>query len=233
MSANCVGSLQVCRIRVAQLTAGGVPDTGSDTGYISDAIIQANINVELEAGDDFVLKNGCGNLCQTFKDSDRVKRVNVDMEFCQLDSELVGLLVGADTFYDNVEGVTIGASLPSSTDTPSYGVALELWTKAWDSNQHANASLIGGSANDVLYFRWFFPYVRFQLGAMTLQNDILRIPVAGYGQENDDMPNDGPYKDFPAAVTTAGGITTAGGWFLDDELPAAQCGYITVPTPSS
>lgn len=231
MSANCVGSLQVCRLRVAQLTAGGLPDAGSDTGYVSDAIIQANITVELESGDDFVLKNGCGNLCQTFKDADRVKRVNIDMELCQLDSELVGLLVGADTFTDG--GETIGASLPSSTDTPSYGVALELWTKAWDSNQQANASLIGGSSNDVLYFRWFFPFVRFQLGAMTLQNDILRIPVAGYGQENDDMPAEGPFQDFPNGVESAGGIVTAGGWFLDDTLPAAQCGYISVPAVSS
>jgi hypothetical protein len=233
MSANCVGSLQVCRIRVAKLTPGGLPDAGSDTGYVSDAIIQAGISVELETGDDFVLKNGCGNLCQTFKDADRVKRVNVDMEFCQLDSELVGLLVGADTFYDSMENVTIGASLPSSTAVAPDGVALELWTKAWDSNQQANAALIGGDSNDVLYFRWFFPYVRFQLGSMTLQNDILRIPVSGYGQENSDMPVDGPFEDFPAAVVAAGGITTAGGWFLDDTLPEAQCGYITVPTPGS
>jgi hypothetical protein len=232
MSANCVGSLQVCRLRVAQLTAGGLPDSGSDTGYISDAIIQANISVELESGDDFVLKNGCGNLCQTFKDSDRVKRVNIDMELCQLDSELVGLLVGADTFVD-MSNNTLGAALPSSTDTPSNGVALELWTKAWDSNQQANASLIGGSSNDVLYFRWFFPFVRFQLGAMTLQNDILRIPVAGYGQENSDMPAEGPFQDFPTAVEAAGGIVTAGGWFLDDTMPEAQCGYISVPTVSS
>ncbi len=232
MSANCVGSLQVCRLRVAQLTAGGLPEAGSDSGYVSDAIIQANISVELESGDDFVLKNGCGNLCQTFKDADRVKRVNLDMELCQLDSELVGLLVGADTFVD-LSNNTLGAALPSSTDSPSYGVALELWTKAWDSNQQANASLIGGSSNDVLYFRWFFPFVRFQLGAMTLQNDILRIPVAGYGQENDDMPADGPFQDFPMAVENVGGITTAGGWFLDDDIPDAQCGYIAVPTPSS
>lgn len=233
MSANCVGSLQVCRIRVASLTAGGLPDAGNDTGYISDAIIQANLSIELETGDDFVLKNGEGNLCQTFKDADRVKRVNIDMEFCQLDSELVGLLTGAETFYDNVENVTLGAALPSSTDTPNNGVALELWTKAWDSNQQANAALIGGDPNDVLYFRWVFPYVRFQLGQMTLQNDILRIPVAGYAQENDDMPAEGPYQDFPAVVEAAGGITTAGGWFLDDNMPAPQCGYITVPTPSS
>lgn len=231
MSANCVGSLQICRIRVAKLSPGGVPLTGSGNGYVSDAIIEANVGVELETGDDFVLKNGCGDLCQTFKDCDRVKRVNIDMEFCQLDSELVSLLVDAEPFVGN--GTTIGAALPSSTDACNDGVALELWTKAWDNNQQANASLIGGSTSDVLYFRWFFPYVRFQLGSMSLQNDILRIPVAGYGQENSDMPASGPYDDFPTPVETAGGITTAGGWFLDDDIPAPQCGYISVPSQSS
>jgi hypothetical protein len=226
--AICLGSLQVCRIRVAKLTAGGVPDYGAGNGYISDAIIQADLSVELSAGDDFELKNGCGDIAQHFKDCDRVKRVNIDVEFSQLDSELVGLLTGSDTFYDEDEEVTIGGQLLSSTDPCQNGVALEMWTKAWDSNQQANASLIGGSSSDVLYWRWFFPFVRFQMGNMTLQNDILRIPVTGYAQENDEMPASGPYFDFPTAVSAGGGITNSMGWFVDDELPAAQCGYIEV-----
>ena len=224
----CLGSLQVCRIRVAKLTAGGTPDWGAGNGYISDAIIQADLSVELSSGDDFELKNGCGDIAQQYKDCDRPKRVNIDIEFSQLDSELVGLLTNSDTFYDAGEDVTIGGQLASSTDPCPYGVALEMWTKAWNSNQQANASLIGGSSSDVLYWRWFFPFVRFQIGNMTLQNDILRIPVTGYAQENDDMVSYGPYYDFPAAVQNAGGITTSMGWFLDDELPAAQCGYIEV-----
>jgi hypothetical protein len=228
MSANCIGSLQVCRIRVAKLTAGGTPDPGPGNGYVSDAIIQANLSVELSQGDDFELKNGCGDIAQHYKDGDRVKRVNIDMEFSQLDSELVGLLTGSDTFYDAVEEVTIGGALLSSTDPVQSGVALELWSKAWASNQQANAALIGGSSSDVLYWRWVFPYVRFQLGQLTLQNDILRIPVTGYAQENSDMVATGPYGDFPAAVVAAGGITTSAGWFLDEEMPEAQCGYIPV-----
>jgi len=228
MADHCLGSLQVCRIRVAKLTAGGTPAAGASNGYISDAIIQATLNTEVEAGDDFVLKNGCGDIAQHFKDCDRVKRVNLDMEFSQLDSELVSLLTGSDTFYDNVEQITIGGAVLSSTDPCQTGVALELWSKTWASNQQANASLIGGSSSDVVYWRLVFPYVRFQLGSMTLQNDILRIPVTGYAQENDDMPSDGPYADFPTAVVNAGGITTSMGWFMDDEIPAAQCGYVPV-----
>jgi hypothetical protein len=224
----CLGSLQVCRIRVAKLTAGGTPDPGPTSGYVSDAIIQANLTVELSTGDDFELKNGCGQIAQQYKDCDKVKRVAIDAEFSQLDSELVGLLTGSPTFYDDVEEITIGGALPSSTDVCQSGVALELWTKAWNNNQQANASLIGGSSTDVVWWRWFFPFVRFQMGALTLQNDILRIPVTGYGQENDDMPAAGPFGDFPTAVVADGGITTSMGWFVDDELPEAQCGYIEV-----
>lgn len=228
MSGHCVGSLQVCRIRVAKLTAGGTVAPGPDNGYISDAIIQASLTVDVSAGDDFELKNGCGDIAQQFKDCDRVKRVSVDMEFSQLDSELVGLLTGSDTFYDAGEDITIGGALLSSTDPCQTGVSMELWSKAWASNQQAPASLIGGSAADVTYWRWFFPFVRFQLGNLTLQNDILRIPVTGYAQQNDEMPATGPYSDFPSAVSSVGGIVTPMGWFLDDEVPEAQCGYITV-----
>lgn len=228
MASNCVGSLQVCRIRVAKLTPGGTPDTGAGNGYVSDAIIQADLSVEVSSGDDFEVKNGCGDIAQQYKDCDRVKRVNVDMEFSQLDSELVGLLTGSDTFYDAIEQTTIGGQLLSSTDPCQTGVSLELWTKVWDSNQQANASLIGGSQSDVLWWRWVFPFVRFQLGNMTLQNDILRIPVTGYAQQNDNLPDDGPYGDFPTVVENAGGITNPMGWFQESYIPDAECGYIAV-----
>jgi hypothetical protein len=42
------------------------------------------------------------------------------------------------------------------------------------------------------------------------------------------MPAAGPFGDFPTAVVADGGITTSMGWFVDDELPEAQCGYIEV-----
>ena len=224
----CLGSLQVCRIRVAKLSAGGTIDPGPDSGYVSDAIIQADLSVELSEGDDFELKNGCGDIAQQYKDCDKPKRVNIEIEFSQLDSELVGLLTNSPTFYDAGEDVTIGGQLAASTDACPYGVALEMWTKAWNGNQQANASLIGGSGSDVLFWRWVFPFVRFQVGNMTLQNDILRIPVTGYAQENNDLPVDGPFGDFPTPVSADGGITSSMGWFLDDEMPAAQCGYIAV-----
>lgn len=231
---HCVGSLQVCGIRVRQLTAGGTPATGSDVGYVSDAIVQADLSVELSTGDDFELKNGCGNIAQQYKDCDRVKRVNVSMEFSQLDSELVGLLTGSDVFTKTIisppSEVTLGGALLSSTDTCQTGVAMELWTKAWDGNQQMNASLIGGSSSDVVAWRWFFPFVRFQLGNLTLQNDILRIPVTGYAQENSSMPIEGPFDDFPAAIQSAGGITTPMGWFMDEQsnLPDPGCGYVSI-----
>lgn len=228
---HCVGSLHVCGIRVRKLTASGTPATGPDAGYVSDAIIQADISVELSSGDDFEVKNGCGNIAQQYKDCDKVKRVSVNMEFSQLDSELVGLLTGSDVYTSGgLDPVTIGGALLSSTDPCQTGVAVELWTKAWAGNQQMNASLIGGSNDDVAVWRWFMPFVRFQLGSLNLQNDILRIPVTGYGQQNDSMPPEGPFGDFPAGVQALGGVTTPLAWFLDAQanLPDPGCGYVPI-----
>jgi len=223
---HCFGSLQVCALRAAKLDASGVPEAGASNGYITDSLIQAGISLELETGDDFTLKNGCGAICQTFRDCDRIKRASVDLELCQLDSELISLLLDSGTlFTDTLSGDAIGFALPGSTVDCPDGVALELWTKAWDGSAQAEAPFLLAPT----YFRFVFPKVRFQMGDLTLENDIMRIPLVGIADENPNMPSDGPFDDWNADVDSAGGITTVGGWFMDDTLPTATCGFIAVP----
>lgn len=230
MAEHCYGSLQVCALRVAALTAGGAPDPGVDNGYVSDAIIQATIGVEVEEGDELILKNGCGALCQTFKDTDRIKRATVDLELCQLDAELIQLLIGGDLFSDTGTGDTIGYQLPFVADAAPNGVCLELWSKAWDGASQATPTFLGGNA---AYFHWVFPLTKWQMGDMTLENDILTVTTNGFGTENSSMWVGGPYNDWNVDVENAGGITAAFGWFFDDVLPTAECGFVEVPARDS
>ncbi len=225
---HCFGSLQVCRLRVAELATNGVPVAGADNGYVTDAVIKVDVSTEIEQGDELTLKNGCGSVCQTYKDSDRLKRLSLKMDLCQLDSELISLLVGG-TVIDS-SGDTIGFALPSLDDDPSNGVCLELWTKAWDGSEQATPASLSNAA---AYFHWVFPKATFTLGNITMENDVMTIPVEGFSNENSSLPAHGPYNDWPAAVTAAGGIVTAGGWFLDSSIPDAECGFITVPAQGS
>ena len=226
-SPHCYGSLQVCRLRVAQLTSGGAPDPGADNGYVSDALVTVNLGIELDEGDDLTLKNGCGDICQTFKGRDTIKRVNLDMELCQLDAELISLLTGATLFTDG-SGDALGFQFPSADDAEPDPVSLEVWSKAWDGAQQA----VDGSSN-ALYWHWVFPSTSWNMGDTTLENDILRVPVTGNGIENDQITSNGPYDDWPSGVISGGGVTTAGGVFLDSTIPDAACGFIEVPAQTS
>jgi len=223
---HCFGSLQVCALRIAALDSSGAPLAGASNGYVTDALIQASVSLELNTGDEFVLKNGCGAICQTFRDCDRILRASVDLELCQLDSELISLLIGGGTlFTDTGTGDAIGYELPNSTIDCPDGVSLELWTKAWDGSSQAAAPFLAAPS----YFHFVFPKTRWQMGDLTMENEIMTIPLTGIADENPGMPTNGPYDDWNVDVAAAGGITNVGGWFLDDTLPTATCGFVAVP----
>jgi len=231
---HCFPTLQLCALRVAKLLATGSPDDGTSNGYVTDALIKADIAVELEEGDDFTLKNGCGGICATFKDCDRVKRVNVDLELCNLDSALLSLLIGGTHFTDLAGagvGNSIGYQLPDFDDPCPAPVSLEMWTKAWDGSVQATPPFAGGATN--VYYHFVMPLCRFQLGDMTLENEFAHVPVSGFSQDNSKITSNGPFDDWPNDVRDRGGITTSLGWFMDSVLPTATCGFINVPSLAS
>jgi len=226
---SCFGSLQVCAMRVALLDETGAPLPGANNGYVSDAVVTIDVGVELSEGDDFELKNGCGNICQTFKDCDRIKRLNLSLELCQLDYELVQMLVGGTLFTDSGSGILgtpLGWEFPASTDPCEDGVSFEFWTKAWDGAEQAAP---GAPLSGIAYHHWVATRAKFQLADNTVENDILTFALEGFGEENDALPADGPFGDWPAWVSINGGFTTTGGIFLDDSIPTAACGSIEVP----
>lgn len=230
---SCYGSLQVCALRVAVLGTNGVPTAGADNGYVTHSLITVDVGIELSDGDDLEKKNGCGAICQTFKDCDRIKRANLGIALCELDVQLASLLVGGSLFAKTGApgaGDTIGWELPAIADDCPNGVCFEVWTKAWDGSQQATPDALSNAA---AYWHWVFPRAKFQLSDMTMENDFLEFSLDGFGEENANMSADGPFGDWPADIASAGGIVTVGGVFLDDTLPDAACAFIEVPAQGS
>lgn len=222
---TCHGSLNLCALRVASLTATGAPNVGASKGYCTDASIKLDVQIELEEGAELTQKNGCGALKNYFKGDDKIKAVTLGLELCQLDSELIQFLTGGTLFTS--AGTTIGMRLPLAADTAPYGVSVEAWSYAWDGQAQA----VAGSA--VQYIHWVFPRVKWSLGQFTLEEDLATIPVNGTGSENTHLTVNGPYDDWPAAVANAGGVPSVGGWWDEAALPTTQCGRITVPGSAS
>lgn len=229
----CFGSLQVCAYRITQLNSNGTAWAGANHGLANNTLIDATVEVDLEAGADLTMKNGCGSICQTFKDCDRIKGVNITLNLCALDSKMIQMMVGGWAFIDSTGAGAqdvIGYELPASDEACTAGVALELWTKAWSGSSQAAPAFASGSP---VYFHWVFPKTTWSIGSLNMEDDFMTVPLIGYGVANARMSANGPYDDWPVDIAAGGGINNAGGWFFDTTIPTASCELITVSSAAS
>lgn len=207
---RCLSSIRVCRLRVTQLHSDGTLDPGTTNQATSDAIVQLGSNPQIEAGQEITLRNGCGDICVEATGDDEVKRYNLALQLCQLDVELIYLMVGG--YLLTKGGFTVGYAERRVGDTLPK-VCIEAWTEARTRSSQAVIS----SGSGLLYWRHVYPFVEWTPGDETLQNDALVVPLSGKAVQNPNM-GAGPAGDWPAAITSAKAR------FLDDNIPAATCG---------
>lgn len=208
-----VASIQAKRLRAIRLEPGGAPDVGADGLLVTDALISAQVGVETEAGAEFIQKNGGGGICVNFKGDDRIKRATLTLNLCQLDSELLSMLVGGTIIDDN--GQTIGLDLPDeSADLPR--VAIEIWSAAWEGSAQSVSS-----TQDPVHIHWVFPRCQFTMGQFTIEEGILTVPVTGNSTSSPVYGN-GPDGSAPLPFYITGPLA----WYLDDDpLPDVTNGF--------
>lgn len=216
---NCYTPLLACRLRVALLEDNGAPDAGAGNVAVSDSLIRIGYSVVVTEGASFEQKNGCGDICVQYQGEDRIKAVNLTIELCHLDFELIALMTGA-SLVSEPGRTNIGTALPAVDADLSRRVSVEAWSLAWDGDEQAIDDT-GGS--EPLYIRTIFPSTSWVEGDRTYEEGITRIPLTGRGRSNSQFGN-GPGNDLPW-----GAYTTPKGEYLDDNaLPAATCGTGTL-----
>jgi hypothetical protein len=221
----CLGSARVCALRVVRLDSNCSIVKGANNAVVSTAIVRLQATPEYDTGDEFIQKNGCGDICLYIKNLDKLKRMNLTLDLCTRDMELIELLTGASLYTDagDVIGVArrgIGASDPDP-------VSLELWTKAIPSGQSGACPLPGAGA---AWWRWVYPRATFTIGDVTHENGIGLLSLSGFADPNPYWTN-GPFNDWPADELLD---PESPEHFVLDSVgpPTAQCGYISVPLGS-
>lgn len=207
---RCLSSVYACRLRVTQLHADGTLDPGTANQYTTDALISIGTSPQIEAGQEITLRNGCGDVCVEVTGDDEVKRYNLSLSLCQLDSELLYLMAGG--YLLTKGGITVGYAERKIGDAKP-AVVVEAWSQA--RTRSAQAIITSGSG--LLYWRHVWTHVEWTPGDYTLQNEALVVPLTGKAEENPNM-GAGPAADWPAVITSAQAR------FLDDNIPAATCG---------
>lgn len=207
---TCARQVQACSLRVARLNADGSLDTGADGMYVSDALTSLAVDVQITAGDEFEVKNACGDVCVNVKDCDRLKRLDLTLGLCYPDPELLEMLVGGTVL---TSGDAVGYAFPEIglAGCPN-GVSIELWAKRYFASS---------PDPDFPYEHYVLPRAYFQHGRRTFENGPITIELSGFAIENNNWAG-GPGDEFPVASTSVmQSIPTT-------SLPTPACSYQTL-----
>lgn len=225
---GCAGSLQVCALRGVRLDADCSPNHGPYAAFASSALASITSTPEIEEGEEFQLKNGCGVVTHYKKDNDRVKRQNISIELVTYDFELIEIMTGDRVLVDST-GKTIGIAQGGPNTVPNDGVYLEAFTKAVEGDDSCavpTESPIPG------WFEWIWPRGFFTLRDFTLENNFANVKLEGYSLTNSQLPDDGPFGDWPwdsgSGVAEWNEEDTRVIVLQPDGPPDTGCGYITL-----
>ncbi len=219
MAAACGVSFGLCAVRVTKVDAAGNVVAGGSNSYVTDNPVSISLTPNIEAGNSFSLRNGCGCSVARFKGNDIFNWFEFQFADGALEPEMMALMLGTSTIANGADkvGVHFAEALECDEDEPAVG--LEFWTKH-----------IVGSGQDGTYpwVHWVFPKTVWQLGDNTAEEDFLQTSLSGFSRTNLRWGS-GPYGDGPAD----GSDVVEGAYYKTaTDPPAATCAAGSVTATS-
>lgn len=213
---TCASTLKACGLRAITLDTDGTPLVAADSRYTTDQLVLIGHTPTVPDRERLEQLNGCGDQCVLYiGDPKAVESAELTLNLCVLDAELIEKLAGGTVITEDYDSVGYLAATDSTIQ--ANGVSIEAWSLAWAGRQR---KLKGGQP---AYWRWFWPKVRWSVGALTLENGISVFPLTGIAEPNSGWGTG--YADDPIPVTVGEAVY---GYWLDDQMPAAECGYQAV-----
>lgn len=179
--------LKSCLAKFVRLDACGNPATGAGSQLVTKGYVSIALTSQVETGEEILLKNACGELLVNEKDCDRFKRYDLEMQFVEVDPDLLELLTSARIITDGADSV--GFAFGESDNCDSFSI--ELW------NQLANPECEIGGLAEWLYAT--IPWVNNGvLGDLTFQNGTLSLTITASTRGTGSSFGRGPSCVIPA-----------------------------------
>lgn len=192
-----LGQHSACILRAAVLGSNCAPLGGADSGLVTGGIITMQASAEIEEGQRFEPKTGCGDIGFVFAKNDRVKWRNVSGDLLFADPEMKKILFGGKVITGNAgtgfAGLNSGWAELDFSDPDPPAVYLEVITRLV-SRQAGECSPSGAA---VPYARGYvFGRCKLTLGDATFENDVFNLSFTGTAFSNPALYN-GPWNDWP------------------------------------
>lgn len=209
MSVECGISFGICVVRITRLDDLGNVIAG-ENAYVSDKAISVAVNPNIETGNTFSARNGCGCSLARFKSPDTFNWFDFVFTQAALEPEMLAFLLGQDTISDGADVVGLNFSSAQDCADQQPAVAFEYWT------QH----IVGNAQDSTLpWIHWVFPRTLWQIGDNTFEEALAQPVVNGFSRDN-ELWGRGPYGDGPP---NGDSVTEFAVWKTDVDPPTAEC----------
>ena len=218
MANACGVSFGACMIRITRVDENGNVIAGQNS-YVSDSPISINVNPNIETGNNFSVRNGCGCKIASRKFPDTFNYWELSLNMAKLEPIAIGFMLGAATIADGADIVGVAFPTALACDEQSPKVAFEFWTENGEGS---------GLSAEYPYFHWVFPATTWVIGDNTFEEGPAQPTLTGASQTNGNW-GEGPYGDGPP---DAEDISEGGFWATADPLPTAACAAASVTAVS-
>lgn len=143
----CAAPIQGTRMRVVRLDECGVPVTGAGGQVVTEGFVNVEVTQQYEDGTEYQLRNAQGEFCVNDVAPDQFRRVDLSIQFCAVDPDVVNLITGVSVVVTGAPSTGTGFWVAEGNVTQRF--SLEVWQAV--SGQACGA---GGVARHVY---WAFP----------------------------------------------------------------------------
>lgn len=162
--AICAAPIKGSHLRIVAVDDCGVPITGSGAlTVVTKGFVQVAMEPDYEDGEEFVERNADGELCVNQKDKPSLKRLQLTVDWCEVDPVLAAYVMSARLLDTAAEPVT-GTGFALAEGEPETKFSMEVWQRVAGSG-----ACDPSGAQRYIYNA--FPHVgNAQVGSYTIEN---------------------------------------------------------------
>lgn len=173
MATSCPSFLRGTAMRVTRLDACGRPVYGDGNQVVSDGFVTATLSAEVQEGEAISVTKANGQTCINEPGEDQLQWYTTEIEFCQVDPDLVQIMNPSWDKVLDAEGNVIGYNANGSLS--GDGFALEIWMDVAGTSDACSGDTAQGSWGYIL-----LPWVKGGApGDIEIGNDAISFTYSG------------------------------------------------------
>lgn len=147
------------RVRVTKVDRCGMPIAGQQSILVTKGFVTVSFTQSMKDAEDLEQTNADGEICVADRTAPQVRWGNVEINLCDVDTELLGMMTGMPQVLDHAnESVGFRISRDIQVD---QGFAFELWsgTAGDDCDEPEDDDVLSATAPVVEFGYWLAPAV--------------------------------------------------------------------------